>query len=282
VGRSGEMKSISRSSTLENVSGKLDLKYATEAVNMDSHGGPMDPNVDIPWRAFLRSRPVQALMFTHFSNNWFHYTMLAWLPTYFTDTLSVDLLHAAQTALLPPLAGVAASAAAGPMADALISLEIPLSTVRKLAQCTAFLVPSFFLLGACTPFVHDSTNLTVASITLALGISSFSLAGLYCTHQDLSPKYASAMLGLTNTAGAVPGIVGVITVGMLFDATDSWELSLFVPSAVLMLLGAAVYTFFCSNDPLDFDNADNKPFAWEARLQQLRSSLSSAWRKRQS
>lgn len=75
----------------------------------------------LPWRAFLRSRAVQALMFTHFCNNWFHYTMLAWLPTYFTDTLSVDLMHAAQTALLPPLAGIAASSVAGPAADALIS-----------------------------------------------------------------------------------------------------------------------------------------------------------------
>jgi ACS family sodium-dependent inorganic phosphate cotransporter len=160
---------------------------------------------------------LQALAYTHFCNNWFHYTMLAWLPSYFVDTLSVDLMHAAQTALLPPLAGIAASAAAGPAADALIARGVPLGTVRKLAQCTAFLVPSAMLLGACTDFVADSTTLTVASITLSLGISSFSLAGLYCTHQDLSPKYAPAMLGLTNTVGAIPGILGVMTVGFIFD-----------------------------------------------------------------
>ena len=73
------------------------------------------------------------------------------------------------------------------------------------------------LLGSCTDLVADSTPLTVASITLSLGISSFSLAGLYCTHQDLSPKYAPAMLGLTNTVGAVPGILGVMTVGFIYD-----------------------------------------------------------------
>jgi hypothetical protein len=27
-----------------------------------------------------------------------------------------------------------------------------------------------------------------------------------------SPKYASALLGLTNTTGAIPGIIGVATV----------------------------------------------------------------------
>ena len=122
--------------------------------------------------------------------------MLAWLPTYFTDTLSVDLMHAAQTALLPPLAGIAASASAGPLADALVGAGMPVSTVRKLAQCTAFLVPSAFLLWACTPEVMDSTNLTVASITLSLGISSFSLAGLYCTHQVRARRLREARFGL--------------------------------------------------------------------------------------
>lgn len=42
-------------------------------------------------------------------------------------------------------------------------------------------------------------------------------------HQDLSPKYAPALLGLTNTVGALPGIGGVTAVGLLYDATDvSW------------------------------------------------------------
>ena len=54
---------------------------------------------------------------------------MAWLPTYFTDTLSVDLMHASQTALLPPLAGIAASAVAGPAADALIAQGVPVATV---------------------------------------------------------------------------------------------------------------------------------------------------------
>ncbi len=109
--------------------------------------------------------------------------MLAWLPTYFVDTLSVDLMHASQTALLPPLAGIAASAVAGPLADILIDRGMPTATVRKLAQGTAFLVPSALLLATCFEQVSSNSTLTIACITLALGMSSFSLAGLYCTHQ---------------------------------------------------------------------------------------------------
>ena len=228
----------------------------------------------IPYRAFLRSRPVQALMFTHFCGNWFHYTMLAWLPTYFTQTMSIDLMHAAQTALFPPLAGIAASALAGPLADGLISRGWKTSHVRKLAQGLAFLGPTACLLAACTPEVASDNNLLVAAITASLGLSSFSLAGLYCTHQDMSPKYASAMLGLTNMSGAIPGIIGVATVGFLLDQTQSWELALFLPSAVCMVAGAVVYTALASNEAIDFDLQNDSPFPLEKPIGR---QLSRSW-----
>ena len=100
--------------------------------------------------------------------------------------------------------------------------------------------------------------------------------------QDLSPKYASAMLGLTNTAASIPGIVGVALVGFLLDKTGgSWELSLFAPSATMLLLGTVVYTTQCRNEAMDFDGPghDNTPFLWEARLAPLRGAFErvSSW-----
>jgi len=225
----------------------------------------------VPYRAMLRSRPVQALMLTHFAHNWFQYTMLAWLPAYFTDTLQVDLMHAAQTALLPPLAGILASQLAGRGADFLIGNGMPLPGVRKAAQCIAFLGPAALLsLLTFNDELSSSAGLTIACVTGALGLSSFSLAGLYCTHQDLSPKYASAMLGLTNVSGSVPGIVGVALTGFLLDNTGgSWELALFAPSILWLTAGAVVYTSLGKNDPINLDAAGNHPFAWEERLSGL-------------
>lgn len=202
--------------------------------------------------------------------------MLAWLPTYFTDTMSVDLMHAAQTALLPPLAGIAASAVAGPAADALLAAGAPLPAVRKGAQSIAFLLPAACLAAASVPAIGGDGGggapASVALLTAALGLSSFSLAGLYCTHQDLSPKYSSALLGLTNTSGAVPGVLGVAVTGCLYDATGSWATALFLPSALFLLSGAAVYAAAGSNAPEDYDapGADD-PFAWELRARDVLS-----------
>ena len=65
-------------------------------VGHGGHGGVIDARAPVPWRAFLRNPALGALAYTHYCNNWFHYTMLAWMPTYFTDSLALDLGRAAQ------------------------------------------------------------------------------------------------------------------------------------------------------------------------------------------
>jgi len=223
---------------------------------------------DIPWRAMLRCRSVHALIYTHFCNNWFHFAIMAWLPSYFTDTMRLDLTHAAQISLIPPAAGITASLIAGPIADYLISQGWRIGIVRKLAQCTAFLGPSLCLLAASYP-PFATKNLIF--LTAALGLSSFSLAGLYCNHQDLSPAYSSLLLGITNTAGALPGILGVAATGALLDHTGSWTLALFIPSIFFFITGSIVFTLFGSGEQADFSN--NEPFAIENLFQKLKQNV---------
>lgn len=71
---------------------------------------------------------------------------------------------------------------------------------------------------------------------------------LCCILQDLSPKYASALLGITNTAGAIPGVLGVTSAGYLLDVTGSWQWALFFPTAAFQLLGAVFYSIFASSE----------------------------------
>jgi ACS family sodium-dependent inorganic phosphate cotransporter len=223
---------------------------------------------ELPWRAFVRNGPVRALCLVHFVHNWFHYTMLAWLPSYFIDSMSLPLSSAAKISLLPPIAALIVSGIAGPSADALISRGVSTATVRKGAQSAAFLGPAGCLFGASV--IDDQPLASMALVTLSLGLSSFSLAGLYCNHADLSPKYAPVLIGATNTAGALPGIIGVVFVGYIYDKTESWALSLFAPSIVLFILGTLVFSIFGSATPQNFERKNrNVPFVWEERVLQL-------------
>lgn len=91
---------------------------------------------------------------------------------------------------------------------------------------------------------------------------------MFQTFQDLSTKYSSALLGLTNTAGAVPGIVGVAATGLLYDATGSWGAALFYPTAFFLTTGAAAYIIAGTNEPEDYDEPGaDAPFGFEARVQ---------------
>ena len=57
--------------------------------------------------------------------------MTAWLPSYFSTALSLDLTQASQASLFPPMAATIASAGAGPIADSLVSRGVPVAYVRK-------------------------------------------------------------------------------------------------------------------------------------------------------
>jgi ACS family sodium-dependent inorganic phosphate cotransporter len=74
-----------------------------------------------------------------------------------------------------------------------------------------------------------------------------------------------ALLILTCVVAPAPAL----QVGQLYDVTQSWEASLFAPSALCMLTGALVYTLYAENKPVDFDSLDNSPFAWEKWLPKL-------------
>lgn len=216
----------------------------------------------VPWRAFLRSKPVLALAFVHFCNNWFHYVMLAWLPTYFIDTMDVSLSTAAKISLLPPVAALLVSGIAGPSADALIGRGVATGLVRKGAQSAAFLGPAACLILASMLEGNQMASMTL--ITISLGLASFSLAGLYCNHADLSPRYAPVLIGATNTAGAIPGIVGVLVTGVIYDLYDSWTLALFVPTIALFISGTVVFIVYGTAKPQNFDRKDlNRKFEWE-------------------
>ncbi|KAJ4950700.1 hypothetical protein NE237_027532 [Protea cynaroides] len=206
---------------------------------------------DVPWKEFFRSRAVWAMIYAHFCGSWGHYTCLSWLPTYFSEELDLNLTEAAGVSVLPPLASVLVTGMAAQLADNLIASGVETTMVRKICQTIAFLSPAVCM-------TLSSLNLglppweIVVILTSGLALSSFALSGLYCTHQDISPEYASVLLGITNTVGAVPGIVGVSLTGYLFDSTHSWSMSLFAPSIFFYLTGTIVWLKFASSKPQSF------------------------------
>ncbi|AED92837.1 unnamed protein product [Arabidopsis thaliana] len=211
---------------------------------------------EIPWKSFFQSPAVWAMIYTHFCGSWGHYTCLSWLPTYFSEALSLNLTEAAWVSILPPLASIVVTSLASQFADYLITNGVDTTTVRKICQTIAFVAPAICMTLSSVDIGLPPWEI-VGILTAGLALSSFALSGLYCTHQDISPEYASILLGITNTVGAVPGIVGVALTGFLLDSTHSWTMSLFVPSIFFYLTGTVVWLAFASSEPQTFRKEDS-------------------------
>ncbi|KAG4197257.1 hypothetical protein ERO13_A05G013200v2 [Gossypium hirsutum] len=210
---------------------------------------------DVPWKAFFRRPAVWAMIYAHFCGSWGHYTCLSWLPTFFSEELNLNLREAAWVSILPPLASVFVTSIAAQFADNLIANGVETTTVRKICQAISFLSPATCMILSSLDLGLQPWEI-VGFLSCGLALSSFALSGLYCTHQDISPEYASILLGITNTVGAVPGIVGVALTGFLLDSTHSWSMSLFAPSIFFYLTGTIVWLAFASSKPQSFSESD--------------------------
>lgn len=212
---------------------------------------------NVPWGKFLRSAPVWAVIVAHFCYNWGYYTLLAWLPSYFEMALGLNVEKSSLLTLIPYIAMTLMTPFVGPVADGLAAKGWSVTLVRKLSQGIAFGGPALcmFAMSVLTPMTPGTGNTTllVAIMSLAFALGAWARAGLYCNHQDLSPKYAAALLGLTNTAGALPGVLGVTAAGYLLDATGSWSYALFYPTICCQLFGLIVYTMLASSEKQGWD-----------------------------
>lgn len=213
--------------------------------------------VDVPWGKFLRSGPVWAIIVAHFCYNWGYYTLLAWLPSYFDMALGLNVEKSSLLTLIPYIAMTIMTPFVGPVADGLVSRGWSVTTVRKMSQGIAFAGPALCMcaLAVLTPLTPGTgpTGLIVGIMSVAFALGAWARAGLYCNHQDLSPKYAGALLGLSNTAGALPGVLGVTAAGYLLDSTGSWAMALFYPTAICQLFGLVIYSIFGSSKRQGWD-----------------------------
>ena len=78
-------------------------------------------------------------------------------------------------------------------------------------------------------------------------LGAFALSGFAVNHLDIGPRYAGILLGFSNTAGTLPGIIGVTLTGMILDATGSWQL-VFLISAGIYVFGLIVWWLFATGE----------------------------------
>ena len=199
-----------------------------------------------PWRSFVRLPAFWALLINHFCSNMVLYISLAWLPSYFRDAQGLSISGAGLYSAAPWLSMFLMTNVGGWLADRMMAGGVSTSNVRKIMQIIGLLGGATFLL-----FLQDAQGSTEALLLMCavLGIASFTVSGFGANPLDISPRHAAVLVGISNTVGTVPGIVGVALTGYLLDVTGTYD-SVFVMVAAINVIGALIWLVFSSGERL--------------------------------
>ncbi|KAM0941432.1 putative major facilitator superfamily, MFS transporter superfamily [Dioscorea sansibarensis] len=204
-----------------------------------------EPVTEIPWRMILSKPPVWALIVSHFCHNWGTFILLTWMPTYYNQVLKFNLTESGLFCVLPWFTMAVSANIGGWIADTLVSKGVSVTVVRKIMQSIGFLGPAFFL----TQLSHvHSPTMAVLCMTCSQGTDAFSQSGLYSNHQDIGPRYAGVLLGLSNTAGVLAGVFGTAATGYILQH-GTWD-DVFKVSVALYLTGTVVWNLFSTGEKI--------------------------------
>ncbi|XP_022974609.1 ascorbate transporter, chloroplastic-like [Cucurbita maxima] len=199
----------------------------------------------IPWKLILSKAPVWALIISHFCHNWGTFILLTWMPTYYNQVLKFNLTESGLLCVLPWLTMAVFANIGGWIADTLVSRGFSITRVRKIMQSIGFLGPAFFL----TLLSRVRTPaMAVLCMACCQGSDAFSQSGLYSNHQDIGPRYAGVLLGLSNTAGVLAGVFGTAATGYILQQ-GSWD-DVFKVAVALYIIGTLVWNIFATGEKI--------------------------------
>ncbi len=218
---------------------KAELEYISS--NAPASGAVEDAP---PLKHFLKNKAVWAIIVAHFCNNWTLYVILSWLPKYVNDGLGVPFASVGLIAMLPHITHFFCLNIAGNIADRMIKSGMDVTFVRKLMQTIGF-----GGLAMCLLLIAGVEDVWTAIALLCLGkiFGSAGIGGHSVNHMDIGPRHAGTLMGITNTAATIPGIVGVSVTGLILQYTGSWAL-VFQVTAGVTLFGMIFYLIFASGE----------------------------------
>jgi ACS family sodium-dependent inorganic phosphate cotransporter len=244
-----------------------------------------------PWRQILTSPACIGIIVAQFTHNWGWYLLLSWLPTYFKQSLHIEVGTSGLLLLAPYTTQFVCCLFAGWLADRLILgggccaklLPVPLPTPATTADATVTTIttttatttttnssnqgisatavatlsvrkgmttvglcgPALALVVLVTLTVLVPSRLSVATavilMCICVGLGSFSYSGWLANVIDIAPNHAGLLMGISNTIGTIPGILGNLTTGYILQRTSNNYNAVWLIAITLYVVGWSVY-----------------------------------------
>ncbi|XP_067010159.1 vesicular glutamate transporter 1 isoform X2 [Anabrus simplex] len=200
-----------------------------------------------PWRKFLTSMPVYAIIVANFCRSWNFYLLVLFQGSYLQETFGFKIEEAGLVGALPHLLMTVIVPCGGLLADH-VRKKGYLSTtnVRKLFNCGGFGMEAIFFIVVA--YAQSAVAATTA-LTLGVAFSGFAISGFNVNHLDIAPRYASILMGMSNGIGTIAGLICPIAIDNITrnKTKESWK-TVFIMAATVHLVGVTFYGVFASGE----------------------------------
>ncbi|XP_037071244.1 vesicular glutamate transporter 1-like, partial [Pollicipes pollicipes] len=200
-----------------------------------------------PWRAFLTSMPLWAILVANIARSWTFYLLILLQVRFLQEAFNYNIGESGVVSALPHLLMTLVVPVGGQLADYLRRNNLLSTTnVRKLFNCGGFGLEGTFLLVVA---YSGSATGAIVALMLAVGFSGFAISGFNVNHLDIAPRYASILMGITNGCGTLSGLVcPIVTSSMTVHKTkEEWQ-QVFIVAAVIHFIGILFYGIFASGE----------------------------------
>ena len=97
---------------------------------------------------------------------------------------------------------------------------------------------------------RPTANAFVLATCVSNFFGSFCLCSYFANILDIAgPQSVSAILGISNSIAALPGVLANVLAGLWLDGSGQWQ-QLFAVSVLMQTIGLAVYLCWARGDPL--------------------------------
>ncbi|XP_020292966.1 putative inorganic phosphate cotransporter isoform X2 [Pseudomyrmex gracilis] len=210
----------------------------------------------VPWKSIAVSLPFWAILMAHMGHNYGYETLMTQLPTFMKQILHFDIKQNGFFSALPYLAMWIFSMIISHITDWMItSGRFNHTVTRKIINSIGEYAPAIALIGAS--YTGCDRWLTIAIITVGVGLNGAIYSGFKINHLDISPRFAGILMSFTNCIANLAGLLAPITVGYVVDKpTQAKWRTVFMICAGIYILCATFYAFFGSGQRQAWDNPD--------------------------
>ncbi|KAK4872492.1 hypothetical protein RN001_014521 [Aquatica leii] len=225
----------------------------------------------IPWLKIVSSLPFWAILVAHMGHNYGYETLMTELPSYMNQVLHFSLKSNGFLSALPYLAMWIFSMAISHVADwMLTSGRLSHTAVRKIINGIGQYGPGIALIAAA--FTGCNRVLTVALLTIGVGLNGGIYSGFKVNHLDISPRFAGILMAFTNCLANLAGLLAPLYAGHMVlgqPTLRQWG-KVFITAGGVYIAVGTFFAIFASGQRQPWDNPDN-----DEKIAQKRASENS-------